>query len=69
MGNVRPYPPSEITAEMREAGVRGVLIYCSDYHSHSIAISGRSEKALVRRCPRAVESNKLAGKVNRHFTA
>jgi hypothetical protein len=27
--------------EMRESGVRGVLIYCSDYKcSHSIAISG-----------------------------
>jgi hypothetical protein len=33
--------PQKITyAEMREAGVPGVLIYCSDYHSHSIAISG-----------------------------
>lgn len=28
-------------AEMRAAGVRGLLIYCSDYKcSHSIAISG-----------------------------
>ena len=27
-------------AEMRNMGVRGILIYCSDYHcSHSIAIS------------------------------
>jgi hypothetical protein len=27
--------------EMRESGVRGLLIYCADYHcSHSIAISG-----------------------------
>jgi hypothetical protein len=26
---------------MRESGVRGVLIYCADYHcSHSVAISG-----------------------------
>jgi hypothetical protein len=33
--------PRKITfAEMREMGVRGVLIYCSDYKcSHSIAIS------------------------------
>ena len=27
-------------AEMRDMGVRGVLIYCADYHcSHSVAIS------------------------------
>jgi len=34
--------PQKITfAEMREAGVRGLLIYCSDYKcSRSIAISG-----------------------------
>jgi hypothetical protein len=33
--------PSKITfAEMREAGVCGVLVYCPDYRcSHSIAIS------------------------------
>jgi hypothetical protein len=33
--------PTKITfAEMREMGVRGVLIYCADYRcSHSIAIS------------------------------
>jgi hypothetical protein len=33
--------PQKITfAEMRDMGVRGVLIYCADYHcSHSIAIS------------------------------
>jgi hypothetical protein len=33
--------PTKITfAEMRDMGVRGVLIYCSDYKcSHSIAIS------------------------------
>jgi hypothetical protein len=33
--------PLKITfAEMRTSGVRGVLIYCADYHcSHSIAIS------------------------------
>ena len=33
--------PTKITfAEMRTAGVRGVLIYCSDYKcSHSTAIS------------------------------
>jgi hypothetical protein len=34
--------PTKITfAELREQGVRGVLIYCADYHcSHSVAISG-----------------------------
>ena len=34
--------PIKITfAEMRDMGVRGILIYCSDCHcSHSIAISG-----------------------------
>jgi hypothetical protein len=37
-----PARPTKITfAEMRTAGVRGVLIYCSDYHcSHWVAISG-----------------------------
>jgi hypothetical protein len=35
-------PQQKITfAEMRTAGVRGLLIYCSDYHcSHWTAISG-----------------------------
>jgi hypothetical protein len=34
--------PTKITfAEMRESGVRGLLVYCADYRcSHSIAISG-----------------------------
>src|SRR6516165_10147291 len=34
--------PQKITfAEMRESGIRGLLIYCADYRcSHSIAISG-----------------------------
>jgi hypothetical protein len=37
-----PDRPQKITlAEMRAAGVRGLLIYCSDYHcSHWTAISG-----------------------------
>jgi hypothetical protein len=37
-----PDRPQKITfAEMRDMGVRGVLIYCADYRcSHSIAISG-----------------------------
>ena len=34
--------PQKITfAEMRDMGIRGLLIYCADYRcSHSIAISG-----------------------------
>jgi hypothetical protein len=34
--------PQEITfAEMRDMGVRGLLVYCADYCcSHSVAISG-----------------------------
>jgi hypothetical protein len=34
--------PQKVTlAEMRSAGVRGLLIYCSDYHrSHWTAING-----------------------------
>jgi hypothetical protein len=34
--------PQKITlAEMRASGVRGLLVYCSDYHcSHWTAISG-----------------------------
>jgi hypothetical protein len=34
--------PQKITfAEMRSMGVRGLLVYCSDYHcSHHIAIRG-----------------------------
>jgi hypothetical protein len=33
--------PQKITfGDMREMGVRGVLIYCADYHcSHSVALS------------------------------
>jgi hypothetical protein len=36
--------PTKITfAEMRDMGIRGLLIYCADYRcSHSIAISGDS---------------------------
>ena len=38
----RPDRPQKITfAEMRDMGVRGLLVYCADYRcSHSIAISG-----------------------------
>ena len=34
--------PQKITfAEMRDSGVRGLLVYCADYRcSHSIAVSG-----------------------------
>ena len=37
--DTRSYPQNTL-AEIRSTGVRGILIYCSDYHcSHSIAIS------------------------------
>jgi len=37
-----PDRPQKITfAEMRDSGVRGLLVYCADYRcSHSIATSG-----------------------------
>ena len=39
-----PDRPTKITfADMRDMGIRGLLIYCADYRcSHSIAISGES---------------------------
>jgi hypothetical protein len=42
--------PQKITfGEMRESGVRGVLIYCSDYHcSHHIAASADQWPDVVR---------------------
>jgi hypothetical protein len=42
--------PQKITfAEMRSSGVRGLLIYCSDYRcSHYIAISGDRWRDDVR---------------------
>ena len=45
-----PDRPQKITfAEMRESGVRGILVYCADYQcSHSIAISGDSWPDDVR---------------------
>ena len=43
VGYFRPHcaRPAKISfAEMRDMGVRGLLVYCADYHcSHSIAIS------------------------------
>jgi hypothetical protein len=49
--------PQKITfAEMRAAGVRGLLIYCSDYRcSHSTTISGD-------RWPDRVRLSELEGK-------
>jgi hypothetical protein len=45
-----PDRPQKITfAEMREMGVRGLLIFCADYRcSHSIAISGDAWPDHVR---------------------
>jgi hypothetical protein len=36
-----PDRPTKTTfGEMRETGVRGILVYCADYHcSHSVALS------------------------------
>jgi hypothetical protein len=41
MGRAMPDRPVKITfAEMRDMGVRGVLVYCADYRcSHSIAVN------------------------------
>jgi hypothetical protein len=36
-------------SEIRDTGVRGILIYCADYHcSHSLAISGDRRPDDVR---------------------
>ena len=36
--------------EMREMGVRGLLVYCSDYHcSHSVAMSARIKEPTCER--------------------
>jgi hypothetical protein len=39
-------------AEMRAAGVRGLLVYCSDYQcSHRVAISGDPNSKVVLTAP------------------
>ena len=45
--------PQEITfAEMRAAGVRGLLIYCADYHcSHSRLRSARTDGLITSVSP------------------
>ena len=57
--------PEKITfGEMRSAGVRGLLIYCSDYHcSHSTAISG-TDGPTTFGCP-ILKRNLFAGLVAR----
>ena len=44
-----PNRPQKISfAEMRDMGVRGLLVYCADYRcSHSIAISGEPGRAVA----------------------
>jgi hypothetical protein len=59
--------PQKITfAEMREMGVRGLLIYCADYRcSHSIAISGDAWRPEIGRTwgpPLQTVAKKLAGR-------
>jgi hypothetical protein len=45
-----PDRPQKITfAEMRDMGVRGILIYCADYRcSHSIAVSAHQWRDDLR---------------------
>ena len=45
--------PVKITfAQMRNSGVRGILVYCSDYKcSHSLAISGTAGMRLANVMP------------------
>jgi hypothetical protein len=46
--DTRSYPQNTL-AEIRSTGVRGILIYCSDYHcSHSMAISAEQWPDHVR---------------------
>ena len=76
--------PQKITfADMRDTGVRGVLIYCSDYRcSHSTAISGDrwpedmllsdlEPRFICSACANAptasVGQSALGGKANRKF--
>ena len=42
--------PQKITfAEMRESGLRGLLVYCADYRcSHSVAFGGEAAASLSR---------------------
>jgi hypothetical protein len=49
-GMMAPARPTKITfAELRDMGVRGLLVYCADHHcSHSKAISGDSWPDEVR---------------------
>jgi hypothetical protein len=68
--------PQKITfAEMRDMGVRGLLVYCADYRcSHSIAISGdgcyvtpRKGRSQSAACTRAVLAVAARGKPVRNF--
>jgi hypothetical protein len=46
--------------EMREMGVRGILVYCADYRcSHSIALSGDAwpDEALHLSCYRRLPAH------------
>jgi hypothetical protein len=51
--------PQKITfGEMRESGVRGIMIYCSDYKcSHSIAISADQWQDDIR-CGRSFRTKR-----------
>ena len=49
MGGIMEHarPPAITFAELRDMGVRGLLVYCADYHcSHSVAIGGEATASL-----------------------
>jgi hypothetical protein len=51
---------------MRESGVRGILIYCADYHCrHSIAISADRWPDHVRLCHNSLDLRLLQGELRR----
>jgi hypothetical protein len=62
--------PQKITfGEMRESGVRGVLIYCSDYHCSYYITAGadvlpRLGKCTGQKSPSCGQGFQLLGKVS-----
>jgi hypothetical protein len=59
--------PQKITfAEMREMGVRGLLVYCADYRcSHSVATSGHQWPAAVHQNEPGISSRLTSSKFDR----
>ena len=56
--------PTKITlAEMRDMGVRGILVYCADFQcSHSIAISGDAWPDDTRLSDKSCSQHRLASR-------